>query len=425
VAAVVLRKPPRARVCVVRQHYVPRDSRVARAAAALTEAGFDVDVLCLRAPGEPARERHRHLRIHRLPLRHRQGTGAAGYAAEYAAFLVAAVVLVGLGQIVRRYRVVQIHSLPDVLVLAGLLPRLLGAHVVLDLQECMPEFFASKFGVAAGHPVVRLLERLEQRSIRLADHVVTPTDQMRATFVARGADPDRITTVMDGADPRFFAPSATARPPTRGTAFTLISHGTIEEHYGLDTMLRAVALLRGRIPGLGLELYGDGSDVPRLRAIVEELALADLVRFSGGFVPLPELVDALGRADVGVLALRQDPFRDVALPGKIFDFVAMGLPVVASRTRSMQETFGDCVELFTADDPEDLARAVLALYDAPARRAGLVVAAWAATEPLRWEHQRRRYLAVVNGLLEPSYPGRRRGAGASGPPCGSATDPRR
>ncbi len=143
-----------------------------------------------------------------------------------------------------------------------------------------------------------------------------------------------------------------------------------------------------------------------MRGLAESLEVGDLVRFSGGFVPLPDLVDALARADVGVLAMRRDPFRDVTLPGKIFDFIAMGLPVVASRTRSMQETFGDCVELFTADDPDDLARALLALHRDPARRAALVAAARATSEPLRWEHQRRRYLTTVADLAAGSPVGR-------------------
>ncbi len=387
------------RVCVVRQHYVPRDTRVARAVGALTEAGFTVDVVCLRAPGEPAREELGLLRIHRLPLRHRQSGGALGYAAEYAAFLAAATVVVAARHLTDRYRLVQIHSLPDVLVLAGLVPRLLGARILLDLQECMPEFFATKFGVGSTHPVVRLLERLERRAITLADHVVTPTDQMRAVFVARGADPRRITTVMDGSDQSVFVRPPASRLRHDDRCFTLISHGTVAEHYGLDTVLRAVALLREEIPELRLEIYGDGPDLPRLRALADDLDLGEAVRFSGRFVPEAELVDALGRADLGVLAVRRDPFRDVALPGKIFDFIAMGIPVVASRTRSMGETFGDCVELFTSDDPADLARAVRALHRDPGRRAELVAAAHARSSPLRWERQRRRYLAVVADLL--------------------------
>src|SRR3712207_1059811 len=79
----------------------------------------------------------------------------------------------------------------------------------------------------------------------------------------RGAAEDKVTVVMDGGDEdvvrrgRSVAPG----PATSGT-FTLVSHGTVEQHYGLDTVIEAVAVLREEIPGLRLRIYGDGSHLP-------------------------------------------------------------------------------------------------------------------------------------------------------------------
>jgi glycosyltransferase involved in cell wall biosynthesis len=384
--------PPAA--CVIRQHYVPQDTRVEREAAALASFGYRVDVLCLRKPGEAAVERRDGLTIRRLPLRHTR-EGAARYLAEYGIFFAAAGTLATLLHARRRYRLVQVHSVPDVLVFAALVPRLTGAAVLLDLQECMPEFYATKFGVALDHPVVRLLGALEQASIRFADHVITPTRQMRETFVARGADPRRISVVMDGADERVFRANGGARPST-SDGFTVISHGTVEAHYGLDTVIRAVAMLRDEIPELRFEIYGDGSDLGRLRDLAAALEVQDRVRFSGGFVPVDELVGALAGADVGVVAMRRDPFREVTLASKMFDFVAMRKPIVASRTRSVEQTFGpSCVELFDCDDAADLARALRALHADPARRERLARRAAAAAAPCQWAVQREVYRAVV------------------------------
>jgi hypothetical protein len=63
------------------------------------------------------------------------------------------------------------------------------------------------------------------------------------------------------------------------------------------------------------------------------------VYFSDGFVPIDELRHAISSADVGVVAMRRDAFRDVTLAGKMFDFIAMGKPVLSSRTRSVEQTF--------------------------------------------------------------------------------------
>jgi len=119
--------------------------------------------------------------------------------------------------------------------------------VLLDLQECMPEFFATKFPGRAGRGVVGVIGLLDQVSVRFAHSVTTPTEQMRSTFVARGAPSAKITTIMDGADAGVFRPlSSQHREPPDGH-FTLLHHGTIEERYGLATVVEALARLRAEI----------------------------------------------------------------------------------------------------------------------------------------------------------------------------------
>src|SRR5947199_3907434 len=313
-----------ARVCVIREHYVPQDSRVAREVAALVALGHHVDVICLRDRGQPRVERDPGVTIWRVPLRHSRGRQAVRYLLEYGSFFVLAAGLVSLLHARRRYRLVQVNSLPDALVFAAAVPRLFGARILLDLQECMPEFFATKFGVDLAHPAVRLIGRVERASIGFAHAVITPTRQMRDAFVARGARPGKVTVVMDGADQDVFRPVGPAG--TGDGSFTLLTHGTVEPHYGIDTVIEAVALLRDELPELRLEVYGDGSDLPRLRRLGAERGVGDRVWFSGGFVPIEDLVAAIGRADAGVVAMRRDAFRDVTLAGKMFDFIAMGRP---------------------------------------------------------------------------------------------------
>jgi glycosyltransferase involved in cell wall biosynthesis len=243
-----------ARVCVIRAHHYPRDTRVLREVGALVEAGHDVDVICLREPGEPARETRARLRVWRLPLRHAAGAGAGRLLAEYAASFTLSAALASVLHLRRRFDLVQVNSVPDALVFAALVPKLAGARVLLDLQEAMPEFFATRFG-APGHPAVRVLERIEQAAIRFADAAITPSPQLRQAFVGRGADGRAISVVMDGSDERVFDPAR--HPPTSSAdgRFVLVSHGTMEPQYGLDTAIAAVASLRDEIPGLRLELF--------------------------------------------------------------------------------------------------------------------------------------------------------------------------
>ena len=82
----------------------------------------------------------------------------------------------------------------------------------------------------------------------------------------------------------------------------MICHGAIEQSYGLDTLVRAAALLRDEIPGLGIEIYGEGTYRPTLERLAAELGLNGSVHFSDGFVPIDELLTAIAAADVGVVA---------------------------------------------------------------------------------------------------------------------------
>ena len=130
-----------------------------------------------------------------------------------------------------------------------------------------------------------------------------------------------------------------------------------------------------------LKIYGEGSDLGRLHQLADRLGVADRVYFSDAFVPIDDLRCALSSADVGVVAIKRDVFRDVTLAAKMFDFIAMGLPMVVSRTRSVEQTFPpDCFERFESGNPAD---------------------------PYRWAHQRGHYLSSVAGLCRTGSPARR------------------
>jgi glycosyltransferase involved in cell wall biosynthesis len=388
-----------ARVCVIRQGYFPLDTRVRREVHALAAAGHDVDVICVRRPGQRRRERRGGITAYRLPLPLQRGDGRWRYLLQYGSFALAAGVLCTLLHLRRRWDVVQVNSMPDALVFAAAVPRLLGARVLLDLHECMPEFFSVKFGVDHGHPALRVLRAVEQVSICFADRVITCTDQMRDTFVARGANPDKIDVVLNSADERIF--DVNRHPPAarRPDRFTLLCHGAIEHSYGIDTLLRAAALLRADIPGLRVEIFGDGTYRSELGRLCDGLGLNGSVRVSDGWAPIEELVAAIADADVGVVAMRRNAFRDLTHCNKMFDFIAMRRPVAVSRTRAVEGYFADsCFALFESGDEHDLARAIRSLYDDPELGERLVARAAQVSEPYRWAHQRELYLRAVAGV---------------------------
>jgi glycosyltransferase involved in cell wall biosynthesis len=177
-------------------------------------------------------------------------------------------------------------------------------------------------------------------------------------------------------------------------------HGTIEERYGIDTAIEAIALLADEIPELELHVFGKGSYREALERLAEERGVADRVHIRRDFVPLDDLVHAISQADAGVVAMKRDPFRDLTHCNKMYELITMRRPQLMSRTRSVEAYFdADCFAWFESDDPADLAHAVRRLHADPALGRELVANAAARSHPYRWEHQRDHYQQVVRRVL--------------------------
>jgi len=199
-------------------------------------------------------------------------------------------------------------------------------------------------------------------------------------------------------DERFKPERYIGAASKAGDTFTLICHGTIEPNYGLDLVVRAVGMLRDRIPGLRLDIWGDGTHRPAVQALTRELGLEDRVRFTG-WVTMEELMPHLAAADAGVVAVRRDAFRDVTLCTKMFDLVSLRKPVIISRTRAVEGHFGsECFQIFESEDVPGLADAIYAVYADPQLRERLVRSATARNESYRWVHQAKRYVDIIEGL---------------------------
>src|SRR5678810_277782 len=149
------------RIAMVLFSYYPSDPRPRRAAEALADAGMAVDLICLReSPEDPKTGSLGGVEIRRVPISRRRG-GILGYLYQYLAFLlVSSSIIISRSIFRRRYDLVYVHNMPDFLVLSGLVPKLFGAKVILDLHDPMPELMQTIFSLPPTANGVRLLSCL-------------------------------------------------------------------------------------------------------------------------------------------------------------------------------------------------------------------------------------------------------------------------
>lgn len=389
------------RACVVAHSLLHMDPRVQREVGALTSAGWAVDLLCLRGPGQPRRDVFDGAQVYRLPVTRHRGSGFGVYLIEYTLFFIFATAVLSWLALRRRYSLIQAHNVPDFLVFAGIVPRLRGARVLLDIRDPLPDLYASKFGGMKRQPLLRLARWIEAVSVRWACHVLTPGEPSRQRLIGRGIPGHKLTNVLNSADPRLFprrTPEREGEPGEKG--FTLVFHGGLFERSGVDIAIRAVGQLRDQICGLRLLIAGSGEEEPELRRLVNELGLQRQVEFAG-WVPIERLAEYLAQADLGLAPYRHDTFTDLIYPTKAFECMAMGYPVIISRLAGVVDLLPGVPDLFfEPDDVDALAARILALAHDPARLRRLNEQGQRLYAPLSWQGQQQRYLNLVNELVE-------------------------
>jgi glycosyltransferase involved in cell wall biosynthesis len=374
------------------------DNRVRRYAEALAKRGDRVDAIALRRDGLDAVAEMRGVKVHRIQKRVIDERGPFTYLRKLLLFFFRSAWLMTVEHLRDPYDVIHVHSVPDFQVFATLIPKLLGARVVLDIHDIVPEFYASKFKVDERSLVFRCLLLVERLSIAYSDHVIISNHLWEEKIVGRSVTREKCTAIINYPDPSIFTPKRAKTHP--GGDFVICYPGTLNWHQGLDLAIEAVAKLREKAPNLKFLIVGDGPDREKLKEMVRDLSLEGRVELRG-FVPIEEVAATMNSIDLGVVPKRSDSFGNEAFSTKIMEFMAMGVPVVASRTRIDQYYFSDdLVEFFESENKQDLADKILGLMHDPARRRSLAEQAGAFIEQNNWDVKKGEYLNLVDGLSD-------------------------
>ncbi|MCH7760269.1 glycosyltransferase family 4 protein [candidate division TA06 bacterium] len=397
-------KKAKKRVCIVRHFYYPQDSHVVRNAESLKEAGYEVEVICLQNWGERSREKINGIDVYRLPVRHHRGS-LLRYLFEYSAFFLLSGIVLTFRSIVRRYDVIEIDNLPDFLVFAAIIPKLLGAKIVLYMFEPMPEMFQSKFRVKRESLSIKLIIFLERLSTQYADTVIAFSKTFYRVQLSRGLPPSKGAFIYSVPNDRIFeATLRTLHGKTEKNGLMLLYHGTLLKRYGLQDLIQAIVLLKDRIPGLHLEILGEGEYLPTLSNLVKHLGISDQVHFRG-YIPYNQIPQAINNADLGIVPMVLNDHTNLTIPIKLFEYVAMKRPVIATRTQAIQVLFDEnCIMYFESSNVKQLADRISDLYCSPQKRQQLADKAYTQYQKIKWSSVKEKYCQLIDPSRESEYP---------------------
>jgi len=366
-----------------------RDARVRREAETLAGFGYEVTVLSLR---ENERQRCRKLNgvdVRELSVGKYRGHNKIRYLVSYLLFLIHASLVCNWLWINRRIDAIHVHNMPDFLVIAAIVPKLWGKKVVLDIHDSIPETFCGKFGEKTGS-LYRLLCLEEALSCSVADRILCVNHIQRNAIVERGVREDKISVCMNVPDHRIFDDNGSRLESGHHDSFRLVYHGTVERMLGIDLTIRAVAMLKKRIPSLVFHIIGTGMHLEEFEDLSTRLGLEDNVHFSRKSYPVDVLPSVLKDMDLGVISNRRTSATELMLPVKMLEYIALGIPVVAPRLRTIEHYFSeDMLTFFTPGNAASLADAIFSLYRSQKRRESQSMNARRFLEKYGWpKHQR-------------------------------------
>jgi glycosyltransferase involved in cell wall biosynthesis len=386
-------------------HY-PADPRPRRAAEALAAQGVNIDLICLGdGNSDPGHQTYGNVNVTRVALKRHRG-GRLSYIAQYAAFVLTCFFRLAWRSLTRRYDFVHVHNMPDVLVFSALVPKLLGAKVILDLHDPMPELMRTIFKLPEESFSVAMLKRLEKWSIGFADLVLTVNLACKRIYSSRSCEPRKIKVVINSPDDDIFRLRSTNTPNGNGknangsNPFVVLYHGSLVHRNGFDLALESLEKVRNSIPSVRLKVCGARTTFfEEVMKSAQQRGLDRNVDYLGP-CNVNEIVEAIEDCDLGIIPNHRNIFTEINTPTRIFEYLALAKPVIAPKTRGIQDYFGDRdLIFFELGDADDLARQIEFAYSNPVDVAETVKRGQAIYVSHTWSRERLTLLNSIGKLF--------------------------
>jgi glycosyltransferase involved in cell wall biosynthesis len=176
--------------------------------------------------------------------------------------------------------------------------------------------------------------------------------------------------------------------------------GTLNSHQGLDIAIKAFAKIKNQLPNAEFHIYGEGPMKPQLVTLAAELGLNGNVSFKD-LVPIEQIARLMADTDLAVVPKRaSSAFGTEAASTKVFEFLALGVPVIVSRTKIDSFYFNDStVKFFESENVDDLAQCMLQLAQDQPLRSQLAKNGIEYAQQNSWDVKQQDYLRLVDSMV--------------------------
>lgn len=254
-------------------------------------------------------------------------------------------------------------------------------------------------------PYTSLIRRTERFIFHRADAVSVNNVALREYAIASGAQRSKVSVDYPGIDLARFRPGSKApellkRYGLRSAHRVIVFMGTLFRFSGLGWFLRLLAPTLAQRPNLRVLLLGGGEAEIELKQLVKDLGLQISVVFTG-FIQYDDLVSHLHLGDVAINPFTEEVVTKNALPGKVLQYAAVGLPTVCTRLDGIQGLLPEGQGITYAAPGQQFVSAVLRLVDDDAARRELAARARPAMEvKCQWDERTASFEGAIQRMAD-------------------------
>jgi glycosyltransferase involved in cell wall biosynthesis len=371
----------RAKVCVLTTVHVPFDGRIFhKEAKSLAKAGYDVVLIARHDKAETIDG------VRLVPLPQPRNRFHRMTAVTWRLYRLA----------VREDADVYHFHDPE-LMIVGLLLKARGKKVIWDVHEHYPNSIMDKFWISKSlrRCVSKSFDLFERAVVRFFDRVVYTTPFVGARYQKLKVESVRIENY-----PIVELSETFQRDPQK----RIIYLGVMSRIRGLLEVIEAFAMVVAKHPDWRLVLAGQTSPASfedELRALVTERGIESNVDFIA-WVPYEEKERLSSQASMGVITYLPYSNNTSCLPNKLFDYMLVGLPVVASNFPLYKEVVepSRCGLIVDPASPREVAEAMLYLVEHPDEARAMGERGLAAVrQRYNWEHESDKLCQMYETLL--------------------------
>ncbi|MCC7202292.1 MAG: glycosyltransferase family 4 protein [Nitrospirae bacterium] len=345
----------------------PWDVRIEKMIKVFLDAGHSVCLVCKGRNGLPAMEQEGQLTICRISLKKIKWP-LFNKLISYPLFFNPFWFFTAL-KIMRRQKVdlLVVRDIPLSLMTSAV-GKCLHIPTLLDMAENYPAAL-----IAYQNPYYRpflfgqgwLPKTYEKLAVKYIDHVFVVAEEQMTRLCNMGVPDSKITIIRNTPEMEFYLSKEGQLQtifPDDKKLVNLLYVGKIDAHRGIELLIRALPNVMKKYSLIKLLIIGDGTERRRLIELSESLGIKDNVEFPG-WIDIKEIPAIIKDSNICFIPHLRSEHTDTTIPNKIFDYMALGKPVVVSDCiplrRIVEES--NCGLVFKSGDVSDLTKAIITL----------------------------------------------------------------